>query len=136
MHLDWFLFIILWNVDRCMNDFTINSILPFFIKQIHSMLSWVSSVKDNRCQSVVRKSVKHSALFVAWKKSCYLKCNLSLEERRNFFTLMITVQFQPTIFFMDSLMCVATSDTILRAADKKKRANKLWSNVIHNSAYH
>ena len=47
---------------------------------------------------------------------------------------MITVQFQPTIFFMDSLMCVATSDTILRAADKKKRANKLWSNAIHNSA--
>ena len=72
MHFDWFLFIILWTVDRCMNDFTINSILPFFIKQIHSMLSWVSSVKDHRCQSVVRKSVKHSALFVAWKKSCYL----------------------------------------------------------------
>ena len=22
------------------------------------------------------------------------------------------------------------------AADKKKRANKLWSNAIHNSAYH
>ena len=43
--------------DRCINDITIINILLFHhIKQIDSILPWVCTVMDLRCQNVVRFS--------------------------------------------------------------------------------